>query len=114
MAAVVLQVPLRAGHTKNMTDQTASSTDAIDIEIQPDGPCSLDLAISKPAGSVLTIVKRYGASGASIPQIVSADATAGTTVEVNDIRLRRGDELQIDIDTTSGDKKVSAQARRLT
>lgn len=113
MAAVALQVPLRAGIIKNMTDQTASSTTGIDIEIQPDAACVLDVAITKPTGAVLTVKKKYGA-GAVVSQIVSADATSATEVEVTDIQMNAGDELQIDIDTTSGDKKVSAQARRLT
>lgn len=114
MAAVALQVPLRAGILKNMTDQTASSTTGIDIEIQPDAACVLDVAITKPTGAVLTVKKKYGASGAVVSQIVSADATTATEVEVTEIQMNAGDELQVDIGTTSGDKVVSAQARKLT
>lgn len=113
MTAVALNLGAR-GEIANMTDQTASSTTGIDIEIQPDAACVLDVAITKPTGSVLTVKKKYGASGAVVSQIVSADATTATEVEVTDIQMNAGDELQIDIDTTSGNKKVSAQARRLT
>lgn len=113
MAAVTIGVP-GIGEIGTMTDQTASSTTGIDIEIKPDRACVLDVAITKPTGSVLTVKKKYGASGAVVSQIVSADATASTEVEVTDIQMNAGDELQVDIDTTSGDKIVSAQARRLT
>jgi hypothetical protein len=92
---------------------TATSADAIDLELRPRVPCEVDIAITKPASSVVTVKKKY-ADGSVQDQIVSADATTGTTVEITAIRLYPGDELQVDIDTTSGDKIVSAQARRLT
>lgn len=92
---------------------TASSTTVIDVELRPRVRCMVDLAIKKPAGSVLTVKKKYG-DGADPDQIVSADATSGTSVEVTDIRMMPGDELQVDIDATNGDKIVSVQAWRLT
>lgn len=113
MTAVALNLGAR-GEIASMTDQTASSTTGIDIEIQPDAACVLDVAITKPPDAVLTVKKKYGASGAVVSQIVSADATSATEVDVTDIQMKEGDELQVDIDTTLGDKIVSAQARRLT
>jgi hypothetical protein len=96
-----------------MTDQTATGTNIIDIEIRPDAACFLDVAVTKPTGAVLTIIKKYGASGAEVPQIVSADATTATAVEVTEIAMNAGDELRVDIDGTSGNKVVSAQAWRI-
>ena len=111
MTAVSLVVPGR-GEISRMEDQTASGTTAIDIEIRPDAACFLDVAVTKPTGAVLTIIKKYGAAGAEVPQIVSADATTTTAVEVTEIAMNAGDELRVDIDGTSGNKVVSAQARR--
>lgn len=91
---------------------TASSTTAIDVDLRPRVRCVVDLAIKKPAGSVVAVKKKYG-DGADPDQIVSADATAGTSVEVTDIRMMPGDQLEVDIDTTSGDKVVSVQAWRI-
>jgi len=112
LAAVAINLPAR-GEIGNMADQTASGTSTIDIEIRPDAACFLDVAVTKPTGAVLTIIKKYGASGAEVPQIVSADATTATAVEVTEIAMNAGDELRVDIDGTSGNKVVSAQARRI-
>lgn len=112
MATVSVSVPAR-GEIGAMADQTATATMPIDIKIIPDAPCLLDLAITKPAGAELTIKKKYGATGAVVSQIVSADATTETEIEVVDIQLKEGDELQVNIDATNGDKTVSAQVRRL-
>jgi hypothetical protein len=102
------------GEMVAMEDQTASSTNAIDIEIKPDAACLLNIGIVKPTGAVLTVKKKFGSGGATVDLIVSADATSATNVSIEGVELRDGDQIEVDIDTTSGDKIVSAQARRLT
>lgn len=101
------------GEMVAMEDQTASSTNAIDIEIKPDAACLLNIGITKPTGAVLTVKKKFGSGGATVDLIVSADATSATNVLLEDIPCATGDQIEVNIDTTSGDKVVSAQARRL-
>lgn len=112
MAAVALNLGSR-GEIANMADQTASSTNAIDIEIKPDAACLLNIGIVKPTGAVLTVKKKFGSGGATVDLIVSADATSATNVSIEGVELRDGDQIEVDIDATSGTKIVSAQAKRL-
>lgn len=112
MTAVALNLGPR-GEIARMEDQTASGTTAIDIEIQPDAACKMDIGIVKPTGAVLTVKKKFGSGGATVDLIVSADATTATNVSVEGVELRDGDQIEIDIDTTSGTKTVSAQAKRI-
>ena len=100
------------GEPKRMDTEIALTTSTVDIEIKPDAPCYLDLAITKPTGAVLTVILKYGSDGAEVPQIVSADATTATSVEVTSVLMMHGDELRVDIDATSGTKTVSARAVR--
>lgn len=114
MTAVPINL-LGRGEVARMADQTASGTDAIDIEIQPDAACVLDVAITKPTGAVVSVVHAYG-GGAAVLKVDAADAEviAATTIEVTGITMAQGDELRVDIDTTSGAKAVSAKARRIS
>ena len=101
------------GEFSAMDTETQTSTDPVDIEIKPDASCVLNVAIKKPSGAVLTVVLKYGVDGAEVPQVVSSSVTTATTVEVHNVAMAFGDELRVDIDGTSGDKKVSAKAVRL-
>jgi phosphotransferase system HPr-like phosphotransfer protein len=113
MAVVPIKL-LGRGEVARMADQSASGGSGIDVEIQPDAPCVIDLAITKPTGAVVSVVHAYG-SGAAVPKIDAADADviAAIAIEITGIEMAQGDEIRVDIDTTSGAKALSAKARRL-
>lgn len=111
MTAVPINL-LGRGEVARMADQTASGATAIDIEIQPDAACFVDLAITKPTGCVCSAVLAYG-GGAAVPLFETAEATVETAIEILDVQLAVGDELRVDLDGTSGAKTVSAKARRI-
>lgn len=111
MAAVTLRVG--AFHEAHpLTPQTATSTATIDIEIQPDASCFLDIDINKPAGAVCSVVHKRK-DGAAIPIFPSAQSVGNTAIQVLDLLVAFGDEVRVDIDGTSGDKTVSGSARRI-
>ena len=110
MAAVALRVG--AFHELHpLTPQTASGATAIDIEIQPDASCFFDLDVQKPAAAVCSVVLKRQ-NGAEIPLFPSSESVGKTSIQALDVLLGHGDELRVDIDTTSGAKTVSGVARR--
>jgi len=113
MAAVSLNLGPR-GELARMTDQTATGSNALDVEIQPDAACILSLSLQKPTGATTTIKLKRGASGAVTDLKDSASLSAGANIQIDDIELRDGDEVQVDVDTTSGAKTLSAVARRFS
>lgn len=102
------------GEIARMEDQTASSTTPIDIEIKPDAPCKLLLVVNKQSGEDLVVKRRIGSSGAFDVLVASGVKTANESVTIEDIEMKEGDELWVDLDgTVSGARIVSAEARRL-
>jgi hypothetical protein len=113
MAAVALNLGPR-GELARITQQTATGTDALDVEIQPDAACLVTLNLSKPAGAATTIKHVMGSSGTVVDLVEAGAAATAANIRVADIECRDGDEIRVDVDTTSGAKSLDAEGRRFS
>ena len=92
--------------------QTVTTTNALDVEIVPDTSCALTFELSKPSSAVASAVLKRK-DGVSVPLFPSVDSVGKTVIQVQDVLVAFGDEVEIDVDTTSGTKVLSGVARRL-
>jgi len=90
---------------------TQTSTNALDVSLIPDASCALTFELSKPASAVASAVLKRK-DGVVVPLFPSVDSVGKTTIQVQDVLVGFGDEIDIDIDTTNGTKILSGVARR--
>lgn len=88
---------------------SASGTSVIDVELVARVHCFVTLSIAKPQGSVITVKRKARGASSLVDLIVSANATNGVNLFIENIEMWAGDQIEIDIDATSGNKEIAAQ-----